>query len=107
MNCFANIADKVVHVVSVAIDCFMYQNCSSFIENRQQLMTVCDKLVNFEVTREQLLEEDTTKVDSTTKCNPPEKRRKVEKTSESSEVTEDCSSRSSQRESQGHVLSGR
>ena len=42
-------------------------------------MTVCDKLVNFEVTREQLLEEDTTKVDSTTKCNPPEKRRKVEK----------------------------
>lgn len=41
-------------------------------------MAICDKLANFEVKREQLLEEDTTKVDSTTKCNPPEKCRKVE-----------------------------
>ena len=42
-------------------------------------MAVCDKLASFELTREQLLEEDASKVDSTTTSKPPEKCRKVVK----------------------------
>lgn len=51
-------------------------------DNRQELLTDCEKLVNFEITSEELKEEDASKIHSTTPNTlPPTKRTKKLKNS--------------------------
>lgn len=45
----------------------------------QELSTVCEKLVNFEITPEDLLDGDVHKIDSTTPDVPPVKHPKLKK----------------------------
>ena len=48
----------------------MYNVCTTLLEDRQALLKDCDRLVKMEITREEILNDVTEAVDSTTDVEP-------------------------------------